>query len=78
MLGWDEGAWGYHGDDGLVYEFNDRSVGLRLQHDGETTYGKEATVGCGVDFGNEKAFFTKDGKLLGTGTGFEEEVLFAN
>ena len=58
MLGWDQGSWGYHGDDGKVFA---GGFGSKFG----TPYGKNETIGCGVNFEKETAFFTKGGKLIG-------------
>ncbi|RYP70535.1 hypothetical protein DL769_004928 [Monosporascus sp. CRB-8-3] len=57
-VGWDEGAWGWHGDDGDVFTEN-----IYFAFSGP--YDQGNTVGCGVDFDNESAFFTKDGEIVG-------------
>lgn len=55
--GWDLGTYGYHADDGKV--FNNEMI-----REWET-FGPGDTVGCGVDFRNNTLFFTKNGKLQG-------------
>lgn len=59
MLGWDEGSWGYHGDDGKIFEQNNagRPFGEKFK--------EEDIIGCGVNFDKETAFFTKNGNLIG-------------
>jgi hypothetical protein len=59
MVGWDDRAWGYHSDDGWVYE---KAIDGSSYSD---TYAEGATIGCGVNFHNHTAFFTRDGNLLG-------------
>ena len=56
-VGWEPKAWGFHSDRDLFEEGNWRSI--------SKGYGVGDTVGCGVDFKNKAAFFTKQGKLLG-------------
>jgi hypothetical protein len=60
MVGWEPGTWGYHGDDGELYE--ERSWGGR-------TYGKKFgakdVIGCGVNFEDGTAGFTWNGEYLG-------------
>jgi hypothetical protein len=65
MLGSDEGSWAYHGEDGCA--FGDQGLQFKFGKElgEEAKYGKRDTVGCGVDFRNGRAFFTKNGKLLG-------------
>lgn len=60
MLGWTPGNWGYHNDDGKLYG-EGSSPG---RHFGER-YNENDVVGCGVDFGDETAFFTKNGIIIG-------------
>jgi len=59
MPGWEKESWGYHGDDGNT--FTSSSVG--------TPFGPLFTtgdvIGCGIDFTLRKAFYTKNGALLG-------------
>ncbi|KIW63768.1 hypothetical protein PV04_08746 [Phialophora macrospora] len=60
MLGWNQGTWGYHGDDGGALNGG--------QRDGNA-WGPEYTtgdvIGCGVNFEEEIAFYTKNGDVLG-------------
>ena len=58
-LGWTEGAWGYHGDDGNIY--NKGGTGTAWG----PRYEVGDTVGCGVNFDKGIAFYTRNGKVLG-------------
>ncbi|KUI58493.1 Ran-binding protein 10 [Cytospora mali] len=58
--GWEPESWGYHGDDGHC--FASQSAG---KHYGPT-FTTGDTIGCGVNFHTGTAFFTKNGKDLGT------------
>lgn len=58
--GWEPESWGFHGDDGHI--FASQNVG---KHYGEP-FSSGDTIGCGVNFGTGSAFFTKNGKFLGT------------
>lgn len=60
MVGWDNGAWGYHSDNGQKYK--ETNYGSSYSD----TYAEGATIGCGVNFHDHTAFFTKDGTPLGT------------
>ncbi|KFA75635.1 hypothetical protein S40288_05948 [Stachybotrys chartarum IBT 40288] len=57
-VGWEPESWGYHGDDGRA--FPGQNVGR--------TYGPKFhygdTIGCGVNFHDNTAFFTKNGVRL--------------
>ncbi|THH09416.1 hypothetical protein EW145_g2025 [Phellinidium pouzarii] len=59
LPGWEKNSWGYHGDDGHSFA---------SERDG-TPFGPRFTtgdvVGCGIDFGTHKAFYTKNGALIG-------------
>ncbi|KAI8086032.1 concanavalin A-like lectin/glucanase domain-containing protein [Halteromyces radiatus] len=60
LPGWDTNSFGYHGDDG--HGFAGSGVGK--------TYGPSFTtgdvIGCGVNFSDATAFYTKNGMLIGT------------
>ncbi|KAF3761103.1 hypothetical protein M406DRAFT_12357, partial [Cryphonectria parasitica EP155] len=57
--GWESESWGYHGDDGHV--FASQNVGRNY---GPLFSGGD-TIGCGVNFRTNSAFFTKNGHLIG-------------
>ncbi|ORY30783.1 hypothetical protein BCR39DRAFT_528290 [Naematelia encephala] len=59
LIGWDKGSWGWHGDDGRV--FQEKGTGEEF---GEK-WGAGDIVGCGIDYSTGRAFFTKNGKLIG-------------
>ncbi|KAI2629596.1 ankyrin repeat-containing domain protein [Hypoxylon sp. NC1633] len=59
-VGWEEGSYGWHGDDGSIFRGNvSRSLG------DDYKYGRGSTIGCGIDFDHESAFFTRDGQIIG-------------
>ncbi|KAA8909380.1 concanavalin A-like lectin/glucanase domain-containing protein [Sphaerosporella brunnea] len=59
MPGWGNfNWWGYHGDDGMIY--NSDAQKARYE-----TFGEGDIVGCGVNK-NGSLYFTKNGKKLGT------------
>jgi hypothetical protein len=62
MVGWDKGSWGYHGDDGNMFN-NGRRTSTGWKY-GEP-FGAGSVIGCGVNFETGTAFFTKDGKVMG-------------
>ncbi|KAH6968496.1 hypothetical protein DER45DRAFT_13526 [Fusarium avenaceum] len=59
-IGWEPEAWGYHGDDGRC--FTGQNVG---RHYGPL-YNIGDVIGCGVNFKENTAFFTKNGVKIGT------------
>ncbi|KAH8699560.1 concanavalin A-like lectin/glucanase domain-containing protein [Ilyonectria robusta] len=59
-IGWEPEAWGYHGDDGRC--FTGQNIG---RHYGPR-YNTGDVIGCGVNFRNYTAFFTKNGVKIGT------------
>ena len=60
LPGWESESWAYQGDDGKSFfgEGTGRPYG--------PTFGLNDVVGCGVDFASGCAFFTKNGRNLGT------------
>ncbi|ORY97455.1 concanavalin A-like lectin/glucanase domain-containing protein [Syncephalastrum racemosum] len=59
LPGWDENSWGYHGDDGHSF------TGSGTGKDYGPCYTTGDVVGCGVDFSEGVAFYTKNGSPLG-------------
>ncbi|KAI6161984.1 hypothetical protein EDD17DRAFT_611081 [Pisolithus thermaeus] len=60
LPGWEKNSWGYHGDSGTICsgERNGTTFG--------TTFGVGDIIGCGIDFCQNRVFYTKNGTLLGT------------
>lgn len=58
-VGWEPESWGYHGDDGRA--FSGQNVG---KHYGPA-FNIGDTIGCGVNFRDNTAFFTKNGIKIG-------------
>ena len=65
MPGWGSGAWGYHGDDRHTFHAGGKGDSYG------PTFGAGDVIGCGVDFGSGTAWFTKNGRMLGTSRSFE-------
>ncbi|KAF8272346.1 hypothetical protein EI94DRAFT_1656163 [Lactarius quietus] len=59
LPGWEKNSWGYHGDDG--YSFSAEKAGNNYG----PTFGGGDTIGAGIDFSQNRAFFTKNGTLIG-------------
>ncbi|KAJ1953956.1 hypothetical protein GGI12_005898, partial [Dipsacomyces acuminosporus] len=59
LPGWDEGSWGYHGDDGNIFG------GEGHGHPYGPGFTTGDTVGCGIDFMLKRIFFTRNGFFLG-------------
>lgn len=60
LVGWGEGAIGYHGDDGNLF------VGNGMGRPFGPLYSTGDTIGCGLDWINGNVFFTKNGSLVGS------------
>ncbi|RYP47734.1 hypothetical protein DL768_006270 [Monosporascus sp. mg162] len=58
-------SWGYHGDDGGVFEYSSTSD---YPHTTGPKWGMGDTVGCGIDFSRGTIFYTKNGELIGEGS----------
>lgn len=60
ITGWEEHSWGYHGENGNVYSGpgTEKSYGPK--------FGTGDIIGCGIDFRDMSAFYTKNGIYLGT------------
>ncbi|KAI0321007.1 hypothetical protein OF83DRAFT_1168849 [Amylostereum chailletii] len=59
LPGWDKNSWGYHSDDG--HSFAAEKTGMTYG----PVFGGGDTVGAGIDFSQNRAFFTKNGTLIG-------------
>ncbi|CAO3653548.1 unnamed protein product [Mucor fragilis] len=57
--GWEEHSWGYHGENGHVFSGpgTEKAYGPK--------YGTGDIIGCGIDFRDMSAFYTKNGIYLG-------------
>lgn len=70
MLGWVPGSWGFHSDDGRVYG-DGRMQWKGLKYDvpyvnkSEKAETVDVTIGCGVNFAESTAFYTKNGVVIG-------------
>ncbi|KAI8078456.1 concanavalin A-like lectin/glucanase domain-containing protein [Thamnidium elegans] len=60
LPGWDLNSWGYHGDDGHSF------AGSGTGKDYGPRFSTGDTIGCGVNFADYSAFYTKNGRHLGT------------
>ncbi|TFK76668.1 SPRY-domain-containing protein [Pluteus cervinus] len=58
--GLESNSWGYYGDDGCV--FSGEKTGSSFAQ----TFTVGDTIGCGIDFTTYRAFYTRNGTLLGT------------
>ncbi|KAJ7596836.1 hypothetical protein C8J56DRAFT_918451 [Mycena floridula] len=59
LPGWEPKSWGYHGDDGCSYAAQPKGTAYG------PAFGHTDIIGCGVDFTTNRAFFTKNGSLIG-------------
>ncbi|KAL9542792.1 hypothetical protein MBANPS3_008429 [Mucor bainieri] len=59
LPGWDPDSWGYHGDDG--HSFAGSGTGKNYG----PCFTTNDVIGCGVNFADNTAFYTKNGKFLG-------------
>lgn len=63
MPGWGQNSWGYHGDNGGI--FDQDGTGKPYAHE---LYGPGDTIGCGIEFresfGEGSIYYTKNGVRL--------------
>ncbi|TWU72496.1 hypothetical protein ED733_001840 [Metarhizium rileyi] len=59
-VGWEAESWGYHGDDGRCF------TGQNIGRPFGPTFNAGDVIGCGVNFRDHTAFFTKNGIKIGT------------
>ncbi|PGG98481.1 hypothetical protein AJ79_08853 [Helicocarpus griseus UAMH5409] len=61
LPGWEPDSWAYHGDDGRTFSGDSQGQGKVYG----PKYATNDTVGCGVNFATNTAFFTRNGVYLG-------------
>ncbi|OSX68093.1 hypothetical protein POSPLADRAFT_1130698 [Postia placenta MAD-698-R-SB12] len=59
MPGWEPYSWAYYGDDGRVYS------GQKEAYTFVEEFQSGDVIGCGIDFSQNRAFYTKNGTFLG-------------
>ena len=71
LPGWDVSSYGYHSDDGSLFNATHSVLSSA------PTYGPGDTVGCGLDYSTRHIFFVKNGECLGYAfdKNVEKEVL---
>lgn len=62
MVGWRSGSWGYHSDNGMLYSGSESGESNPSYTEG---FAEGDTIGCGINFRDRTAFFTKNGAFLG-------------
>lgn len=60
LVGWDKGTWGWHCDDGNSF------AGQNHGNEFTEPWGSGDIVGAGIDFSTGRAFFTRNGELVGS------------
>ncbi|KAL7949598.1 hypothetical protein V8C42DRAFT_311370 [Trichoderma barbatum] len=58
-VGWEPESWGYHGDDGRCF------TGQNIGRPFGPVFNSGDVIGCGVNFRDHTAFFTKNGQMIG-------------
>ncbi|KAH7930594.1 SPRY-domain-containing protein [Leucogyrophana mollusca] len=59
LPGWEPNSWGYHGDDGSSFAAETSGTPYG------PNFGAGDVIGCGIDFSQNRIFYTKNGALLG-------------
>ncbi|KAF5131462.1 Ran-binding proteins 9/10 [Metarhizium anisopliae] len=62
-LGWHQGLWAFHSDDGCLFKDGNRSRRGIKYADACSEAGK--VLGCGINFATDEAFYTIDGTAVG-------------
>ena len=58
-IGWEQESWGYHGDDGRAF------AGQQSGKSYGPPFNKGDVIGCGINYRENNAFFTRNGIPLG-------------
>jgi hypothetical protein len=66
-IGWEPESWAYHGDDGRC--FTAQNIGRPFG----PTFNTGDVIGCGVNFRDNTAFFTKNGVKIGMPPRFSKQ-----
>ncbi|KAI0770953.1 SPRY-domain-containing protein [Trametes elegans] len=59
LPGWERNSWGYHADDGWAFP------GHKDGSEYGPTFDTGDVIGCGIDFSQNRMFYTKNGSFLG-------------
>ncbi|KAI0820628.1 SPRY-domain-containing protein [Trametes gibbosa] len=59
LPGWERNSWGYHADDGWAFPGHKEGSAYG------PTFDTGDVIGCGVDFSQNRVFYTKNGSFLG-------------
>ncbi|KAI8060754.1 hypothetical protein BC940DRAFT_350428 [Gongronella butleri] len=59
LPGWDQGSYGFHGDDGHAF------AGSGTGRNFGPSFTTNDVIGCGIDFTNQTGFYTKNGTMIG-------------
>ncbi|KAH9855764.1 SPRY-domain-containing protein [Lenzites betulinus] len=59
LPGWERNSWGYHADDGWAFPGHKDGISYG------PTFDSGDVIGCGVDFSQNRVFYTKNGSFLG-------------
>ncbi|KAI9070176.1 SPRY-domain-containing protein [Trametes sanguinea] len=59
LPGWERNSWGYHADDGWAFPGHKEGSAYG------PTFDTGDVIGCGIDFSQNRVFYTKNGSFLG-------------
>ncbi|THH21022.1 hypothetical protein EW146_g483 [Bondarzewia mesenterica] len=74
LPGWEKNSWGYHGDDGCAFSAAKDGTSYGDPFGGDPRI-RGDIIGAGIDFSQNRAFFTKNGNLIGKSYSLSPRIL---
>lgn len=76
MLGWNEGSYAYHSDDGSLHGLDQIERDDEDEDEDEEwpAWNSGDVIGCGIDYRSHTIFYTRNGKFLGNAFDFTDDT----